>query len=73
MEKVNHYDELITMIQKPTWLGRLLGRKPHTLQYRGSCTVWHRYPTGDRAGKFVTESQLSNIWTREKWKRDDNA
>jgi hypothetical protein len=36
--------------------------------FRGSGTVWHRYPTGERASTFI-EKQLLDVWVQEKWTR----
>lgn len=38
--------------------------------YRGGCTVWHNAHTGRRIGTFG-EGWLCDIWTREKWRCED--
>lgn len=37
-------------------------------QWRGSCTVWHECPSGERASTSL-ELFLSQIWTRERWEK----
>ena len=38
--------------------------------YRGNGTVWHRYPSGARAGTF-TEGWLCDVWQRVRWEEQD--
>lgn len=38
--------------------------------YRGDCTVWHHYPSGERADTS-TESWLCDVWQRIKWKEQE--
>ncbi len=39
------------------------------MSYRGNSTVWH-YPDGDRCPTWL-EEELSAIYTKWKWRRDD--
>lgn len=36
--------------------------------FRGTCTVWHEYPSGKRVSTAL-ESRLCDIWTRLRWER----
>lgn len=40
------------------------------IKYVGSCTVWHTYPNGKRAGT-ITESWLFDRLTAYKWKEGE--
>lgn len=37
--------------------------------YRGGCTVWRNAETGERCS-LTMELWLSDIWTKEKWRRE---
>lgn len=55
-------DELDITVEWPEW--RIFGfriRRAKTITYRGSCTVWHRLDTGERASTPL-ESHLSDLW-----------
>lgn len=38
--------------------------------YRGSSTVWHRYPSGERAGR-LTEAMLSKLAIAAQWEQEE--
>jgi hypothetical protein len=42
----------ITITEYPEWPSKLFGKKPATLIYDGSCTVWHELPSARRPGVF---------------------
>lgn len=52
------------------WKGSDLIVEVYGTAYRGNGTVWRHTKTGKRAGTSL-ESELSNVWTREKWKKED--
>ncbi len=37
--------------------------------YRGSCTVWHHFPSGQRCSIWL-EGYLSEVWNRIEWGLD---
>lgn len=39
----------ITVVDEPGFFGKLFGIRAKTFAYRGSCTVWHQFPSGKRA------------------------
>ena len=53
-------DWLLTLCQKPGWLGRLFRRKEKTFQVLGHNTVWHYFPSF-RWCPTVLESWLSEV------------
>lgn len=63
-------DLLITVRFYPSWLGKMLGRKPTSAAYRGSCTVWRSVSTGERAGSWL-ESYLATRWKKWQWDQGD--
>ena len=70
VEKVNISDDVIITIEyTPGWFLRLFGVLATTIKYRGSCTVWHEYPSGRRAGSGI-ESMLYCKWTKWKWSQE---
>lgn len=70
-------DEMILTVQWKRgrfWqlLDILIGLEPsavYELRYRGSCTVWHEYPGGERAPTYL-EAWLCDRWTRLKWQKE---
>lgn len=50
----------------PIWIARLFGARSFARRYRGRCTVWHLYPTGERAGTLM-EGWLCEQWQAAKW------
>lgn len=40
--------------------------------YRGECTVWYVYPSGQRCDTFM-ESFLSEQWNKIRWEEKDKA
>lgn len=57
--------EAILIVKRQRWFGLM---PPEILAFRGSGTVWHRYPEGHRAGTGY-ETRLSDIYTAAQWKR----
>ena len=63
-------DDLIVHIVKRRRLWGLLPLKD--ISYRGNGTVWHEYGTGVRPSVLM-EDYLSNLWKKEKRKREREA
>ena len=61
-------DWIITFRKEPGWFGRKFGATTRRLQYIGDCTVWYTFPDFHRCG-ILTESWLSDIWEREKYRK----
>ena len=49
----------ITVVDEPGFFGKIFGVKAKTFVYQGSCTVWHQFPSGERAPTWL-ESFLSD-------------
>lgn len=57
-------------VEKTEWAvngnGEVLVTLTDGTQWRGSCTVWRRFPDGKRAATPL-ESFLCDVWTAKKW------
>jgi hypothetical protein len=55
------YDWLLTFEKQPGLLGRLFSKKPERIQYIGSSTVFHYFPSFKRVGLTGGERWLSGV------------
>lgn len=69
IREVGPRDYEITIEWERGIIRRLLNMKPRTAVYRGSDTVWHEYPSGDRVGVLL-DSWLSDRVTAWKWQHE---
>ena len=58
----NSRNILLTVVERPGWLGRLFGFESQVHSFLGRCTVWHELPSYRRPGTFM-ESLLSDFET----------
>jgi hypothetical protein len=61
-DNIDHDKEMV--------LKRIRGDKEDTVVVRGSCTVWHYYPSGKRCGTRM-EAMLCDFWQAEKWRQEE--
>jgi hypothetical protein len=63
VEKYNNGRIKINFIYSRNLFEKLFCKPPRKISYVGSCTVWHEFPSGKRAGT-LTESWLSDFEMR---------
>lgn len=63
---------IITQTQEERLFGFFGKKVKCTYKYRGSCTVWHHYPSGIRISGDE-ESRLCSIWTKGRWSKDEES
>jgi len=60
--------------KRVSWLAFFLGEETHTFQIRGSGTVWHTYPRGNRIGisGIIGEYKLAEVYRSYQHFKEDN-